>query len=153
MHRAAVKCSDFSYEPTPSVFIPSRLVQVLSETVSSVASNWTYSGGDIRRLDKNKDLQILAVSLSVCLAQSFRQSRKYYDEINPQMKVISLSVWTATLHKLCGSSNWVRVLESLLLVRSAAESVFRDGKTSAPCCAQVGLNWSSITLMAKERAN
>ena len=78
MHRATVKYSDVSYEPTPSVFILSRLVQVFSEMVSSAAPTCTYSGGDIRHLDKNKDLQILAVSFSVGLAQFFCQSHRYY---------------------------------------------------------------------------
>jgi hypothetical protein len=47
---------------------------MFSEMVSSVASTWTYSGEDIRRFDKNKVLQVLVVSLSVGLAQSFCQS-------------------------------------------------------------------------------
>jgi hypothetical protein len=118
VHPAKVKCSEVSYEPTPSVFIPFRLVQVFSEIFSSAASTWTYADVNIRRLDKNKAIQILAVSLSVGLGQSFCQSHKYYAEKKTHNYKLSLCLCEPPL---CTSFAVLRtrgrVLERLQLVQ------------------------------------
>ena len=51
---------------------------------TSAAFAWTYSCEDMRRPDKSKDIQVLAVSLLVGRTQSFCKSHRYYEE-TPQL--------------------------------------------------------------------